>query len=100
MDLVPTRRNLALVLLSSRKFEVNQILISDKQGRLRGRVWFAANVELASSMKQWKLMLNTWENITQEEEVGDEEKGPWTELWGTPGLTGEGWDMKEWIRKN
>lgn len=31
MDLVPTRRNLALALLSSRKFEVNQILISDKQ---------------------------------------------------------------------
>lgn len=41
-------------------------------------------------------MLNAWENITQWKEVGDEEKGPWKELWGTPELTGKGWDMKEW----
>lgn len=41
-------------------------------------------------------MLTAWENITQGKEAGDEEKGPWKELWGTPELTGEGWDMKEW----
>lgn len=40
-------------------------------------------------------MLNAQENITQWKEVGGEEKGPWKELWGTPELTGNGWDMKE-----
>ena len=46
VDLVPTRRSSVLSLLSLRKFEVNQDLISERQWVREGGVRFTGQIEL------------------------------------------------------
>lgn len=42
-----------------------------------------------------KMDIEFMENNANREEVGDQKKGPGTDLWGTPVMTGERLDLKD-----
>ncbi len=105
VDLVPIRRSYVLLLFNLRKFEVNQDFVSTRQllredgGSLE--LGLVKKVELGVICVVMKVNLMFAEDITEGEKVKVKQQG--TEPWGTPVVTGTGWEVNDfnwmnWVR--
>ncbi len=97
VDLVPIRISHVLLLFNLRKFEVNQDFVSTRQllredgGSLE--LGLVKKVELGVICVAKKVNLMFAEDITEGEKVKVKQQG--TEPWGTPVVTGTGWEVND-----